>query len=134
MALSPALLIILACTSVLIQMTVANVEKVIFLAPQLDSMPSKQVSFDDLGIDRLSPSSPVVRTYLDSSFPTDGAPLGSESWFYLENLIPGRRYEVRICWLATVRFTTISGCKKTAEPRIQQCISNGNEYQSIADH
>lgn len=28
---------------------------------------------------------------------------GTDSWFLLANLVPGRRYEVRVCWLATVR-------------------------------
>lgn len=27
---------------------------------------------------------------------------GTESWFLLEGLVPGQRYEVRVCWVATV--------------------------------
>lgn len=80
----------------------ANVEKTIFLAPAAATIPSKEPSLDDLGLERLSPQNPVVRTKLNASFATTAAPEGTESWFFLENLNPGQRYEVRVCWLATV--------------------------------
>lgn len=79
----------------------ANVEKTIFLAPQASTIPSEESDLDDLGLERLSPDAPVVRTQLNASFPTNDAPSGTESWFFLENLNPGQRYEVRVCWLAT---------------------------------
>ncbi|KAJ5634815.1 hypothetical protein N7528_002657 [Penicillium herquei] len=79
----------------------ANVEKTIFLAPPPTTIPSESSDLDDLGLERLSPESPVVRTQLNASFPTPDSPDGTESWFFLENLNPGQRYEVRICWLAT---------------------------------
>jgi hypothetical protein len=81
----------------------ANVEKAIFLAPPETTIPSEQPDFDDLGLERLSPQNPIVRTRLNASFPTTDAPDGVDSWFFLENLNPGQRYEVRVCWLATVR-------------------------------
>lgn len=84
--------------------TTANVEKTIFVAPPPSPIPAENPGLDDLGLDRLSPSDFVVRTYLNASFPTEDAPQGSESWFYLEDLNPGQRYEVRICWLATVSW------------------------------
>jgi hypothetical protein len=80
----------------------ANVEKTIFLAPTTATVPSGEPDIDDLGLERLSPESPVVRTHLNASFPSNDAPEGTDSWFFLENLIPGQRYEVRVCWLATV--------------------------------
>lgn len=83
----------------------ANVEKTIFLAPSFSPLPS-DTGLDDLGLERLSPLTPVLRTYLNASFPTDDAPLGAESWYFLDNLTPGKRYEVRICYLATVRMHT----------------------------
>jgi hypothetical protein len=86
----------------------ANVEKTIFLAPAIATIPSEQPALDDLGLERLSPQSPVVRTRLNASFPTTAAPEGTESWFFLENLNPGQRYEVRVCWLATVSLCTRS--------------------------
>ncbi|KAJ5542401.1 hypothetical protein N7535_004821 [Penicillium sp. DV-2018c] len=87
--------------SVLTSVVQANVEKTIFLAPEPATIPSGGPDLDDLGLERLSPERPVVRTRLNASFPTTDAPRGSESWFFLENLNPGQRYEVRVCWLAT---------------------------------
>jgi hypothetical protein len=81
----------------------ANVEKTIFLAPAPATIPSDGPDLDDLGLERISPERPLVRTRLNASFPTADAPEGTESWFFLENLNPGQRYEVRVCWLATVR-------------------------------
>lgn len=81
----------------------ANVEKTIFLAPAPATVPSGEPDLDDLGLERLSPQRPVVRTHLNATFPTTAAPDGTDSWFFLENLNPGQRYEVRVCWLATVR-------------------------------
>ncbi|OOQ91645.1 hypothetical protein PEBR_08937 [Penicillium brasilianum] len=79
----------------------ANVEKTIFLGPPATTVPSEAPELDDLGLDRLSPQNAVVRTQLNASFPTAAAPEGTDSWFFLEDLTPGKRYEVRICWLAT---------------------------------
>lgn len=81
----------------------ANVEKTIFLAPTAAKVPTREPGPDDLGVDRLSPQSTVVRTRLNASFPSTSAPSGTDSWFFLENLTPGQRYEARVCWLATVR-------------------------------
>ncbi|KAJ5676125.1 hypothetical protein N7462_009022 [Penicillium macrosclerotiorum] len=79
----------------------ANVEKTIFLAPPATTVPSEEPDLDDLGLERLSPQSPILRAHLNASFPTASAPDGTDSWFFLENLTPGQRYEVRVCWLAT---------------------------------
>ncbi|EEH17255.2 hypothetical protein PABG_07342 [Paracoccidioides brasiliensis Pb03] len=80
----------------------ANVEKVIFTALKPSPLLLHQSLFDDLEIERLSPHRPSVRTYLSAAFPSKEAPLGFESWFYLDSLKPGQRYEVRICYLATL--------------------------------
>lgn len=80
----------------------ANVEKTIFLGPPATTIPSEAPDLDDLGLERLTPQNGVVRTQVNASFPSAEAPDGTESWFFLENLTPGQRYEVRICWLATV--------------------------------
>lgn len=85
-----------------IQHTTANVEKTIFVAPLPWTVPAENTAIDDLGLDRLSPADYMLRTNLNASFPTDEKPYGTESWFYLEDLTPGQRYEVRICWMATV--------------------------------
>ncbi|OAL31740.1 hypothetical protein AYO20_08133 [Fonsecaea nubica] len=78
----------------------ANVEKVIFLAPAAGNLP-QDASIDNLLLTRLSEQYPSVRTHINASFPSTDFPKGIESWFLLEGLRPGRRYELRICWLAT---------------------------------
>ena len=85
----------------------ANVEKVIFVAPAAEPLPA-DASIDNLLLTSLSESDSSVRTYLDASFPTDSAPKGNETWMLLQDLVPGRRYEVRICWLATVNYFSLS--------------------------
>lgn len=99
----------------------ANVEKTIFLGPPppplSPSLSSSTNPFNpdlsDLGLDRLSPPTPILRTKLNASFPDTNTDAdasaspggkGTESWFLLEGLIPGQRYEVRVCWAATVCF------------------------------
>jgi len=86
------------------QFTSANVEKTIFVASDPEPVPAGSPLVDDLGLERLSPEEFKLRTNLNASFPTQQRPHGTESWFYLEDLIPGQRYEVRVCWLATVGF------------------------------
>lgn len=85
----------------------ANVEKTIFLAPSDSPLPS-DTGLDDLGLERLSPLAPALRTHLNASFPASDTPLGTESWYFLENLAAGQRYEVRICYLATVCMHALS--------------------------
>ncbi|KAL4944037.1 hypothetical protein BDV06DRAFT_188399 [Aspergillus oleicola] len=83
----------------------ANVEKTIFLAPPASSLPGTDIVPDDLlvGLQRLTPSNGMLRTKLNASFPNseDAEDRGTDSWFFLEGLNPGQRYEVRVCWLAT---------------------------------
>jgi hypothetical protein len=78
----------------------ANTEKVIFTAPKAQDFPT-DASLDNLLLDRLSIADLSIRTYINASFPTDDQPKGTETWLILENLTPGQRYEVRVCWLAT---------------------------------
>jgi hypothetical protein len=80
----------------------ANVEKIIFIAPPPNPVPLESPAFDGLGLERLSSLSPALRTLLNASFPTQDAPQGAQSWFFLQGLNPGQRYEVRVCWPATV--------------------------------
>lgn len=94
-------------TLLLAQHAAANVEKTIFVAPLPWAIPAENAAIDDLGLDRLSPTDYMVRTNLNASFPTDDEPYGTESWFYLEDLTPGQRYEVRICWMATVILPSV---------------------------
>lgn len=86
------------------QPAAANVEKTIFVAPHPEPVPAESPVVDDLGLERLSPDEFKLRTNLNASFPMQIQPDGTESWFFLEGLSPGQRYEVRVCWLATVSF------------------------------
>ena len=87
----------------------ANVEKTIFLAPgpvtlpNVDADSSSPFTLDTLHLDELDPASRyILPTRLLVQFPTELAPRGLESWYQLHALDAGRRYEVRICWPATV--------------------------------
>ena len=95
-----------------------NVEKTIFLGPPMASIPPDTPHLDPLGLEHLSPQDAVVRTYVNASFPSVDAPKGTDSWFFLENLMPGQRYEVRVCWLATVKYPHSS-----ASPRSRPALS-----------
>lgn len=86
-----------------LQYVSANTEKTIFMAPDAEPPPT-DASISNLLLTSLSERYPSVRTHLNASFPTTESPKGTESWFLLEGLRPQTRYEVRICWLATVRF------------------------------
>ncbi|KAL4999251.1 hypothetical protein BDV10DRAFT_164999 [Aspergillus recurvatus] len=92
------LLIYIWVISLLSLLASANVEKAIFIAPSTLSTGS---TLDELRLERLTPASGMLRTRLNVSFPTDAETYGTDSWFFLKNLNPGQRYEVRICWLAT---------------------------------
>ena len=94
---------VLLLASLLLLLTpvcLANVEKTIFLAPPGQSLPN-DASIDNLYHISLSDQHPSVRTKINASFPTDDHLKGTETWMLLEDLSPGSRYEVRICWLAT---------------------------------
>lgn len=86
-----------------------NTEKTIFFGP---SPVDVQSAYSELNMLRLVPLNPgdfTIRTHLNAGFPNefkndepsslrDGIP----SWFILYSLTKGQRYEVRICWAATV--------------------------------
>jgi len=92
------LLALLAC----IQACVANVEKTIFLGPGAVKVPHQPPTLEDLHIDVLTPKDGTLRTQIQAEFPNDQSTQGKTSWYLLDNLEENRRYEVRICWPATV--------------------------------
>lgn len=96
----------LALSAVLVGFAIANVEKTIFIAPPSISIPRQHPNLDDLRLQKLSPEWTSIRTYLNASFPAPAAEKGSESWLLLDGLRPSQRYELRICWLATVRSSS----------------------------
>lgn len=105
----------------------ANVEKTIFLGPPPDTLLNVRPSLDTLRLDTLDPThAPILVTQLPVRFPSESAPRGLESWYLLRGLDHGRRYEVRICWPATVRGSLPSckgraWCLTTKEPAVFVC-------------
>ncbi|KAI5207855.1 hypothetical protein E4T39_01727 [Aureobasidium subglaciale] len=80
---------------------IANVEKTIFTAPDSVAFGDARPNLIDLQLVSLSPKKLAVRTVLPVVFPVERHPRGSSSWYLLDGLRPGQRYEVRICWAAT---------------------------------
>lgn len=80
----------------------ANVEKTIFLAPGPVTLSNVRPSIDDLHLHVLSPANTLLSTQLPVQFPSESVPRGLETWYLLRGLGVGKRYEVRICWPATV--------------------------------
>ena len=90
----------------------ANVEKTIFLGPSAVTLSDVRSRVDDLHLHVLSSRDPILPTQLSVSFPSTSQPHGLESWYLLGGLKEGARYEVRICWPATVRsFSEASGAR-----------------------
>ena len=83
-----------------------NVEKTIFLAPEAIQIPQQHPNLEDLKLEALSPSKSGLRRQLPAAFPKPASPKGTEAWFLLDRLTQHQRYEVRICWAATVSLLT----------------------------
>jgi len=79
-----------------------NVEKTILLAPEAISIPQQHPNLDDLNLDALSPSAWSLRRQLPAAFPSVEKSKGPEAWFLLDGLRSHQRYEIRVCWAATV--------------------------------
>ncbi|KAL2041845.1 hypothetical protein N7G274_005629 [Stereocaulon virgatum] len=79
-----------------------NVEKTIFLAPEAIHIPQQHPHLGDLKLEVLSPWNPTLRRQLPAAFTKSDLDKGKEAWFVLDGLTPQQRYEVRICWAATV--------------------------------
>ena len=79
-----------------------NVEKTIFLAPTYIQLPQQHPTLEHLHLQILSPLNSTIRRQLPAAFPKPTSPKGVEAWFLLDGLTQHQRYEVRICWAATV--------------------------------
>lgn len=105
-------------------MVTANVEKTIFVAPRPGD-PRRHAELEAFThLQALSPSSPVLEARLPVHFPTTTAPRGLEYWYLLEGLEQGRRYEVRICWPATVCFAVSSSAATRSKSRVLALASS----------
>lgn len=87
----------------------ANTEKTIFIAPPAIALPDAGPQLHALALDTITYARSQLRTSLAVAFPSEGAPRGLDSWYLLQGLDKGRRYEVRICWAAIVRRCTRPG-------------------------
>ena len=92
----------------------ANTEKAIFLGPPTVKLPSAHPSLQDLQVRTLTPDNGQIRTHLEARFPSVAYPHGRPIWFMLDDLAEGQRYEVRVCWAATVSRKTLIECQTTA--------------------
>lgn len=88
-----------------VQCSLANTEKVIFTAPPRDTL-SELYDLKEEAFQTITPAISVLRASLSVAFPTIERPQGLDSWYRLEGLEENRRYEVRICWAATVHLLT----------------------------
>ena len=117
---------ILACCVFLV---LGNVEKTIFPGPEPIRVPQQHPNLQDLYLDTLSPSTSTLRLKLPAAFPKPNAVRGEASWFLLDGLRQHQRYEVRLCWAATVskHIRRISGLSRLhfsrAELEIKQPTS-----------
>ena len=97
------LLLTLLLSLTIASLSSANVEKTIFLGPDPVPIPLSHPTLSDLHIDTLTPSSPrSLRTRIGAKFPNSSHPFGESTWLLLDNLQKDQRYEVRVCWTATV--------------------------------
>ncbi|KAI5303142.1 hypothetical protein KEM56_007866 [Ascosphaera pollenicola] len=88
--------------SCLVCLASASIEKTIFIAPPKTPLSAKEANLAS-SLSWLMPDSHMKRTHIPVIFsPLDAErPAGTETWFYLSELTPGQRHEVRVCWLAT---------------------------------
>jgi hypothetical protein len=86
----------------LLPYVLGNTEKTIFLGPSPVNVQLTHPTLDGLQLDTLTPNNFTIRTHLKAQFPNNELRDGKPSWFVLRNLTQGQRYEVRVCWAATV--------------------------------
>lgn len=84
-----------------------NTEKTIFLGPSQVQVPVEHPTLEDLQLEAISPEQWSLRTHVRAEFPTNSSKYGQSSWYLLHGLQEGQRYEVRICWAATVSLESV---------------------------
>lgn len=94
--------IILTALSLLTASVGANTEKTIFLGPETVKIPLAHPTLSDLRLDTLTPGNGTMRTRLGAQFPFKDDPSGTATWLILDQLTAHQRYEVRVCWPASV--------------------------------
>jgi len=96
------MLFLLAAFVSQVSIAFANTEKVIFLGPETLQISIEHPTLEDLKLDALSPQDWSLRTHVKAEFPTNASKNGLSTWMILYKLRESQRYEVRICWAATV--------------------------------
>lgn len=83
----------------------ANTEKTIFIAPRQPVPASTDLA--SLCLPVLSPAQSILRTRLQVTAVGKEAAQDrrTASWYILNHLTSGQRYEARVCWVATVRLS-----------------------------
>ena len=113
----PLLLLVYVC--LLAAQVYANVEKVVFVAPSPEEPANIRLVQDTLAspyLERLSPLQPSLRRRLHARFPSSIPSFEqSEVWIRLDGLQPGCRYDIRVCWSATVGEADLDSHPSTTE-------------------
>ncbi|SMR62757.1 unnamed protein product [Zymoseptoria tritici ST99CH_3D1] len=126
-----------ALLALLLTGALGNTEKTIFVAPAAITLPDAGPRLADLKLDTLSFSSSSLQRPLSVAFPTEDAPQGRESWYLLQDLNEGQRYEVRVCWAAvqpTEFWLDVYNITHVFEsPRLIQSLAEFAEEQIQAD-
>ena len=84
------------------QFALGNVEKIIFKGPAPLSIPSEGPTLENLQLLTINPTNATLRTPIQPMWANEEFPKGTTSWFIMHNLTEGQRYELRLCWAATV--------------------------------
>ena len=80
----------------------ANTEKIIFTSHSDDFSENVFTTLGGLQLPSISDNNRVVRDQLPVEFTTEKGAFGKQSWYLLDGLEEGRRYEIRVCWAAIV--------------------------------
>ena len=83
-------------------LALGNVEKIIFKGPSPLAIPSEGPSLENLQLLTINPANATLRTPIQPMWRDEEFPAGTTSWFIMHNLTEGQRYELRLCWAATV--------------------------------
>lgn len=100
-----ALTFLIATYALLIPCALANVEKAIFIAPGVEQVlqyTASRATWHLGDLPKLTHANHTLQTNITTGFPSASLPSGAETWMLLDELTPGKRYEARICWPATV--------------------------------
>ena len=104
---------------------IANVEKVVFLGPEQINKCYYRSRVDASHRDVLTPASSSIRREIAATFLSPyNSWKGSEFWIVLDDLEPLRRYEVRLCWSATVCLSPLYIHEEATKEVLIRCRSN----------